>query len=837
MKTHTTRYAIGFLNSSCSFAMRSTLCLSALALSACGPMDNYAVEAEDSELSNAPLELQGASVRTRSIGSSWNLGSLQASADVEVPSDEDQGAIVGIGIAGSNDHVYVWYADGKVSSGTSNYFEHYQGKVDYVLPEGKNTWDIIAMDIASNNHVYTWYADGTVSEGWSQDLGAYSAPAPFTLPPGYDVSGIVGIGIAASNDHVFTWYADGTVSEGWTRDLDQYQAPYAYAVPAGKKVGHILDVAIASNNNVYAWYHDVELGSGHSTIADQVDARVMDILRRYRLPALGVAVSKNGSVVLEKGYGFSNFTTQTRMEPNMRCRIGSVSKIITALSAMHLDQNRTDFSVSQPVYGPSGVLSGSAYASAQDRGVSRFQPIVAKSIAPDDQVYTWNHNGKMTRGTTSDPDAHAGPISYTLAPDMTPEDVRAIAIAPNGWVWVWYDDGTLSAGLPTDLDFHVQRDPETKVTVPGHSMSHIVGIDFAPDYKVFVWYDDGTQSAGTTTNFGASIAPRSYTTAPGKSRYDIRTMSIAKSTSHVYTWFTDGTVIKGWSRDLDAYAAPYAYEVPAYAFDATKDWSDWYANMKVNHLLSHSAGFAGGGDVEGAESMFGLAEDSLSYQQVHEFMLGTRKLSFAPGTSASYSNHGMGLVGHIVAKVSGTSYHDYARAHIIDPLGLNIRAASSGQSAVDTHRHTYDNGIPLAYVDDPTNDLGLAAGAWKSSAGDLVRLMLATDRDPKHPDILSSSTLATMESKPYAASDYAHGWSKNNLGKLAHSGRLDGGTAYIAKYPEDYIGGNSAPITVAICTNVSISDARGGSGSLSTLAGDIAVVVNDAMIESGYDLH
>ena len=94
-------------------------------------------------------------------------------------------------------------------------------------------------------------------------------------------------------------------------------------------------------------------------------------------------------------------------------------------------------------------------------------------------------------------------------------------------------------------------------------MSHIISIGFAPDNIVHVWYDDGTESAGTPSDFGASAAPQPYTTAPGKSRYDIRAMGIAKSTGHVYTWFTDGTFIEGTPLDLDAHGGPTAYTVPA----------------------------------------------------------------------------------------------------------------------------------------------------------------------------------------------------------------------------------------------------------------------------------
>lgn len=778
------------------------------------------------------------SPRTLSIGHSWDLGSAVATDNVVSPGASEQGAIVGIGIAGSNDHVYVWYADGTVSSGTSTHFDFYHGRIPYSLPEGQNYWDIVSIAVAgSNDHVYTWFADGTVSEGWSQELGAYSAPQPFVLPAGKDVSAIVGTGIA-SDDHVYTWFSDGTVSEGWTRDLGAYTDPYTFVLPANKKIGHLIDIEIAASTDlVYAWYHDVEAGSAHSTIADQIDARAMDILRRYRLPGLSVAASKAGRVVLEKGYGFSNFSTGTRMEDSSRCRIGSVSKIITALSAMHLDQTRSDFSVSQPLYGAGGVLSSSNYTSARNTGTARYRPIVDKAIAANDRVFTWYHNGQVSSGTSTHPSAHSGLVSYTLAPNMAPEDVRAIAIAPNNWVWVWYEDGTFSAGSSTDLDAYLARDPNTTVSLPaGYSLSYVLSVDIAANGYVYVWYDNGMTSAGTTSDFDAHIGPRSYSPAAGKSRYTIRAMGIAKSNDHVYTWHNDGTVTEGWSRDLDQYGGPVAYSVPNTVYDAAKNYPTWYSNMKVDHLMSHSAGFSRSGDDDAAATMAGNNVDSINYSSVHEYILATRKLLFAPGTSESYSNHGMGSVGHLVSVVSGMTYHNYARNFIIDPLGLNIRGGS--QTSADTHRHTYEDGIPVAYVDNPTNELGLAAGGWKSSGGDLVRLMLATDRNANHPDILSAATLDLMESRPYpAASSFAHGWDRNSLGKLSHSGRLDGGTSYIAKYPAEYIGGDSEEITVAVCTNISISDARGGSGALSTLAGEIAVVLDEAVIPAGFDLY
>jgi CubicO group peptidase (beta-lactamase class C family) len=45
-------------------------------------------------------------------------------------------------------------------------------------------------------------------------------------------------------------------------------------------------------------------------------------------------------------------------------------------------------------------------------------------------------------------------------------------------------------------------------------------------------------------------------------------------------------------------------------------------------------------------------------------------LNFPPGTSFRYSNTGYTLLGMIIARVSGQSYPDYIRSHILTPLGM-----------------------------------------------------------------------------------------------------------------------------------------------------------------------
>lgn len=191
-----------------------------------------------------------------SSGMSRDLDKYRQAQESVAPPGYSLCDAVGVGIAGSNDHVYVWYRDGTVSSGTTRDLAVHRPPRPFTLPSGRWTGDIVAMAIAgSNDWVYAWYRDGTVSAGTSTDLTRYRPPQPYSLPPGKDPLSIVGMGIAGSNDRVFAWYDDGTVSSGSTTELDASTPPQAFSTAQGFSAGQIVDVDIAgSDDHVYAFY-------------------------------------------------------------------------------------------------------------------------------------------------------------------------------------------------------------------------------------------------------------------------------------------------------------------------------------------------------------------------------------------------------------------------------------------------------------------------------------------------------------------------------------------------------------------------------------------------------
>ncbi len=784
--------------------------------------------------------LAAPSPRTASYGTVSDLGAVLSGASVVIPTDDAEAPIVGMAVNTYQNQIITWYANGKFSIGSPTNLEQYGAPTPYSVGDDLNPWDILAMAIDSQGHVWTWYATGVVTEGQPWDLDLYDRGG-FSAPTDHDYHALVGVAMSKNDDTVYSYYADGTYAAGTPKFLGQIDNDLSYALPNNRKTGHVIGVALDSYNVARAWYHDVENGFGHASFVDEVDARAMDIVRRYRLPGLSIAASKDGRVVLKKGYGFSDFENQIRMTEHRRCRIGSVSKVITALTAMHLEENDPNFDVTMPVYGSSGALSGQTYINSQATGVARHQPIVAKAIAPNGHVYTWYHDRTVTSGTSTNPDLFWGPVTYKVPDGLKPEDIRTIAIDETGRTWTWYEDKTYSAGSATDLSSREARDK--KVKIPGDlGMKNVLGAAFAANGNVYAYYDDGTRSTGSPSNF-ASVGPRkNYSTGP-QDRYDMVGIGIAKSgNKKAYAFYSDGVVTHGSSLDLRK-TGTSNYLIPGYAYDFSKNWYGWYQAMNVDHLMSHSSGLTHSGDISSAGTMFypTVADPApiLSYRQVHEYMLRTRKLKFEPGSSNDYSNHGMGLLSHIVSQVAGMDFYAYALQNIVDPLGLNMRSNSEQETSSDTRRHRYGSNDELETFDgDPNHNLGLGAGGWKSSATDLVRLMLATDQLPNRPDILLPSTISKMETKPYAIpdGDYTRGWFTAS-GILSHGGATGGGRAKIMKFGApgvDPYGGT--PITIALCTPIGVSG-KDASTMLDSLGYELRGIIRDANIPSSYDLY
>ena len=221
-------------------------------------------------------------------------------------------------------------------------------------------------------------------------------------------------------------------------------------------------------------------------------------------------------------------------------------------------------------------------------------------------------------------------------------------------------------------------------------------------------------------------------------------------------------------------------------------------NITVRHLLNHTAGFSR----RMGDPMFRIADiikwehldTTPTADQLIAYQLRQR-LRDRPGGSAQYSNMGYLVLSRVIEVASGKSYEQYLQEHVLWPAGC-----------YDMHiaRNYYEERYPMEvkyYGNDPNDRIesfdgsgemrprqygghnirGLqGAGAWVSSAVEMLRLVASIDGKPEVPDILSPESVAEMRHITRKG-DYALGWVRyhESTQTLVRTGTMSGTCAYI----------------------------------------------------------
>ena len=580
-------------------------------------------------------------------------------------------------------------------------------------------------------------------------------------------------------------------------------------------------------------------GRAWDALEAAIDGKVTTVMEQNNIPGMTVAVSKQGRLVLYKGYGVARIGSaelaQIDMNPAMRLRIGSNSKVlITGPAAFKMMAERGIDRHTKKVYGATGAFTGK-FTSQVRQHIARFYPIQAMAIASDDKVYTWYVNGTRSVGTSADLDKHQAPQPFSMPPGKKVSDIIEIAISNNDRVHVWYNDRTRSVGTSLDLDKHVAV--ESGVTLARNadntekSIFQIVGIAIAKSNNhVYAWYDDGTYSSGDPLDFQTHFSGRTYSV--NGSRHSIRAMGIAAN-DRVYTWsfayatrLSSGKAQSGTSSNLRAYRAPYTYTYPSVgAANNVNDTNRWFGiDMKLQHLLIHESGYRNACNGNHTASMFNTTPDNLTYDQVHQCFLVSRNLRWRPDQRRKYSNHNFGVWTVLFPEMTGgTTYRDYAIHNYLKPLGLHagprpaVRPMTATWDSKDAWPHRIKNDTVSLMVHKDSK-LGLAAGGWTASGGAMLKIT-------NH----LTDTYSIQEL-------YEMGWGRAMRGsaaKLAHNGSIGGGGPRVVIFTDGYTspsGLDLSDIHIAINVNVQKADPLGA------LSVEIAHAVPQSNISPTYNI-
>lgn len=174
----------------------------------------------------------------------------------------------------------------------------------------------------------------------------------------------------------------------------------------------------------------------------------------------------------------------------------------------------------------------------------------------------------------------------------------------------------------------------------------------------------------------------------------------------------------------------------------------WFRSSSSNldaitpwHLLTHSSGLS--------------RESGMSYWNDHKFPsleqlkqhVAELEPVYAPEFLWKYSNFGMALLGYTVSAVSGVSFEDYLREHILSPLQMNDTLVSdpgAGHPSLATgySRFSAPNSTRAPAPHSDLNAL-TAAGGMTTTIEDLAKF-IHFNLVPEQFDILKYETLREM---------------------------------------------------------------------------------------------
>jgi CubicO group peptidase (beta-lactamase class C family) len=148
--------------------------------------------------------------------------------------------------------------------------------------------------------------------------------------------------------------------------------------------------------------------------------------------------------------------------------------------------------------------------------------------------------------------------------------------------------------------------------------------------------------------------------------------------------------------------------------------------VTIRNLLTHTGGYAEFTELPDVDR---LGARPATNEEILDTVVSS-PLGFKPGTKWQYSNTGFVMLATIVERLSGTSYADFVRTRIFEPLGMT-RTRYEDQALVETNRATGYSRFAMGQQEHESHldyTWFSGAGAIESTLADLETWNNAIDR-------------------------------------------------------------------------------------------------------------
>jgi CubicO group peptidase (beta-lactamase class C family) len=199
--------------------------------------------------------------------------------------------------------------------------------------------------------------------------------------------------------------------------------------------------------------------------------------------------------------------------------------------------------------------------------------------------------------------------------------------------------------------------------------------------------------------------------------------------------------------------------------------------ITLHHLLTHTSGIV---NFTSLPDYAELKKKRLKPEDGAR-IVKEKPLDFEPGTRMQYSNTGYILLGAAIEKASGTSYSEFMRRQVFEPLGMKDTGVDDQRVLLRRRAKGYTCASKCENADFIDMSVPHAAGAMYSTVLDLVRW----------DEAIRAGRILTPENHkrwitPFR-NDYAYGWTvrqRDGLQEVGHGGGIDGFSTMIVRYPE-----------------------------------------------------
>jgi CubicO group peptidase (beta-lactamase class C family) len=309
--------------------------------------------------------------------------------------------------------------------------------------------------------------------------------------------------------------------------------------------------------------------------------------------------------------------------------------------------------------------------------------------------------------------------------------------------------------------------------------------------RVFAKYTSSTPgcAVGVATD-GMAVLTGGYGSADLEHDVAITPVTIFEAGS-VSKQFTAASVLllaRDGKLSLDDPVRKYIPELP-----------DYGTPLLIRHVLNHTSGLRDWGSVA---SIAGWPRTTRVHTHAHvlEIVSHQKALNFTPGTRWSYSNTGFNLAAMIVERVSKTSFQEFTRARLFQPLGMTHTSWRDDYTRVVKGRAiAYDeNRASGAFATDMPFENVYGNGGLLTTVEDLLKW----NENFVTPKVGNASFVAEEQQAGKFADGRTHGYALGlfvgkykGLREVYHSGSTAGYSAFLTRFPDQHL-------SVAVLCNV-----------------------------------